>query len=164
MLIHLDETLHHQASRPFRMVGISDHRFFDRYWFEALDPAGEVAVIAGLAFYKNMGTCDGFVSVQRHHRQHNLRLARPLAGDIDRTRLGPLEVTVLEPFRHLRLRLGSNDSGIALDLEWRSELPSVRRSPPPRRRGRSGHPGLDPLRPGRPLGWLGGARRRTVRG
>ena len=123
MLIHLDETLHHQASRPFRMVGVSDHRFFDRYWFEALDPAGEVAVIAGLAFYKNMGTCDGFVSVQRHHWQHNLRLARPLTDDIDRTQLGPLEVTVIEPFRHLRLRLGSNDSGMALDLEWRSDFP-----------------------------------------
>ena len=123
MLIGLDETLQHQASRPFRMVGASDHRFFDRYWFEGIDPSGELALIAGLGFYKNMGTCDGFVAMQHDRRQHNLRLARPLADDPDHTCLGPLEVTVVEPFRHLRVRLDANDHDMAFDLDWRSPFP-----------------------------------------
>lgn len=123
MLIGLDETLHHQASRPFRMAGVSDHRFFDRYWFSAVHPTGEVGVIAGLAFYKNMGTCDGFMSVQKDGMQHNLRLSRPLAGQLDKTVVGPLRVSVVEPFRHLHIELGPNEHGIAADLHWHSDFP-----------------------------------------
>ena len=105
MLSHLDETLQHQGTRPFRTPAVSDHRFFDRYWFEALHPDGDVALITGLAFYKNLGTCDGFASIQRHRRQHNLRLARPLDDDPDHPRLGPLVVEVRRPFEELRVSL-----------------------------------------------------------
>jgi hypothetical protein len=122
MLSALDETLLHQASVTFRMAGVSDHRFFDRYWFEAIDPSGSIGLIAGLAFYKNMGTCDGFMSVQRDRRQHNLRVARPL-GEALETCAGPLTIQVLEPFRHLRLGLGPNAHGIEASLEWTSTWP-----------------------------------------
>ena len=124
MLIHLDESLHHQSSRPFRMAGFTDHRFFDRYWFEAVDPSGATALIAGMAFYKNLGTCDGYVSVREGFQQHNLRLARPLDDDPDTTTLGPLRISVVEPFRHLRMELDPNPSGLALELDWHSDYPA----------------------------------------
>jgi hypothetical protein len=123
MLSHLDELLLHQASVPFRMAGVSDHRFFDRYWFEAIEPAGSAGLIAGLAFYKNMGTCDGFVSIQQDHRQHNLRVARPLGGDLG-ANAGPLSIEVVEPFRHLRVRLAPNPHEIEASLDWTSTWPA----------------------------------------
>jgi hypothetical protein len=123
MLSRLDETLLHQASVPFRMAGVSDHRFFDRYWFEVLDPEGSLGLISGLAFYKNMGACDGFVSVQAELQQHNLRVARPLGADLE-TGAGPLTVEVIEPFRRVDLHVAPNPSGIEAELMWTSDWPA----------------------------------------
>ena len=44
MLTDLDDTLRHQAPLPFAFVGTSDHRFYDRYWFEAVAPDGSAGV------------------------------------------------------------------------------------------------------------------------
>src|SRR4029079_15369710 len=71
--------------------------------------------------YKNLGTCDGYVSVREGFDQHNLRLARPLDPDPNTTTLGPLQISVVEPFRHLRMELAPNSSGLALGLDWYSE-------------------------------------------
>jgi hypothetical protein len=124
MLIGLDETLHHQSSRSFASVGVSDHRFFDRYWFGGVHPDGELALITGLGFYKNMGTCDGFAAIQRRRRQHNIRLARPLAEDLGRTGVGPLDFTVIESFKHLHAALAPSESGLAFELDFRSNFPA----------------------------------------
>ncbi len=123
MLSHLDETLLHQAPWPFRMAGVSDHRFFDRYWFEALDPTGNLALISGMGVYKNTGVVDGYVAIQHAGRQHNLRWSRPLGSDLADLSLGPLSVEILEPFRRLRLVLAPNEHGLAADLEWMSDFP-----------------------------------------
>ncbi len=104
------------------MAATSDHRFFDRYWFNAIDPSGGLGLVAGFGVYKNMGTCDGFVSVQCDQRQHNLRLARPLGDVLDGAVLGPFEITVVEPFRELRLQLAENEPGMAVDLVWTSDF------------------------------------------
>ena len=45
MLTDLDDTLLHQAPLPFAFVGTSDHRFYDRYWFEAVVPDGSAGVL-----------------------------------------------------------------------------------------------------------------------
>ena len=45
MLTDLDDTLLHQAPLPFEFVGTSDHRFYDRYWFEAVVPDGSAGVL-----------------------------------------------------------------------------------------------------------------------
>jgi len=123
MLSDMDETLIHQTPVPFRMAGVTDHRFFDRYWFEALDPSGEIALITGLAFYKNMDMCDVFFCLQKGHKQYNLRASRPLADDLGSSN-GPLSVEVIEPFKRIRLRLGSNAHGLMADLEWNASFPA----------------------------------------
>ncbi|GAA4544053.1 hypothetical protein [Pseudonocardia xishanensis] len=131
MLHDLDESLHHQTSRPVRLAATSDHRFYDRYWFEGIAPDGDVLVIAGLAIYRNTGMCDGFVSVQRDLRQTNVRFARPLADDLA-SRVGSLAVDVVDPFRHLSIVLEAGDHPLAAQLAWRSdqmphlEQPTVR--------------------------------------
>jgi hypothetical protein len=105
------------------MAGVTDHRFFDRYWFEAVEPAGSAGLIAGLAFYKNMDVCDGFVSIQRAHRQHNLRVARPLRAELE-TRAGPLSIEVVEPFRRIHVEIRANASGVEATLAWTSRWPA----------------------------------------
>ena len=71
----LDDTLLHEAPLPFAFVGTSDHRSYDRYWFEVFsqgmlglwDPdetlahyeetAGRLASIAGLAIEEVAADC-----------------------------------------------------------------------------------------------------------
>jgi len=128
VLSPLDETLRHQIGTTFDHAGTSDPRFFDRYWFAVYDPSGgEPALNLGMCSYLNMNVVDGYAACILEGRQHNVRLSRSLrpslfTADPNRTAIGPLSVEIEEPFRHLRLRLGDNPSGLGFDLHWRSRL------------------------------------------
>src|SRR3546814_14727408 len=61
--------------------------------------------------------------VQHGDRQWNLRVSRALLPEPGKMRVGPLSVEILEPFRILRFQLDHNESGLAFDLTWTSDLP-----------------------------------------
>ncbi|KAA9160509.1 hypothetical protein FPZ12_016880 [Amycolatopsis acidicola] len=124
----LDEHLNHQTPRPFRVPGTTDHRFYDRHWFEAISPDGELMMIAGMGVYKNLGTTDGFVTVQNGRQQTNVRVSRPLGDDLE-PRVGPLKVEVLEPFERIRLSLDEGDHPVRAELEWASTFPAYLEAP-----------------------------------
>ena len=128
MLSPLDETLHHQLATTFDHAGTSDPRFFDRYWFAIYDPDGsEPALNTGMCTYLNMNVVDGYASMIEDGKQYNVRLSSALrpslfTADPNVSETGPLRVTVIEPFRRLRLELRDNESGMAFDLEWTAVL------------------------------------------
>lgn len=119
LLTALDEELNHQAPLPFRVPATSDHRFYDRHWFEVVDAEAGIAAMIGLGIYKNMDVADGFLTVQHQGRQHNLRFSRMLGNDLS-ARVGSLQVRVVEPFVKLHVSAGDRDSPIACDLAWTS--------------------------------------------
>ena len=122
MLIYLDETLHHQASRPFRMVGLSDHRFFDRYWFEALDPRR-----------RRRHRRPRLLQEHGHVRRLRVDPARPPPAQppaVPAARRRPRPHPVRPPRRHGDRAVPpsppaarSQRPRMALDLEWRSDFP-----------------------------------------
>ena len=133
MLTKLDETLRHQLPTTFDHVGTSDPRFYDRYWFCAYDPAGELALITGMGLYANMNVMDGFVSLMtpkdgssehagRAADQHNFRFSRILRPGIDDAAVGPLSIEIIEPYRRARLRAEEGDLPVSFDLEWSAVL------------------------------------------
>lgn len=151
----LDETLMHQAPWPFHYASISDHRFFDRYWFIGVDPAGTASFVSGLAFYKNMGVCDGFFCVLENARQHNSRFSRSLAPDTVRTQVGGLSVEVVEPFRELHILLDGSTTPMTADLAYTAELdPACEAHYVDSRGGRVGQEITRYHQPGRWNGWL----------
>ncbi|MGE0385961.1 MAG: hypothetical protein AB7Q97_14635 [Gammaproteobacteria bacterium] len=117
MLSHHDESLFHQAPLTFAETVTSDHRFYDRVFFMAFDPAGGASVMLGMGIYKNMNVIDGFACAMRNGRQYNLRASRPLRPPLE-TEVGPIRYEILEPLRRLRFAVAPNDSGVALDLAW----------------------------------------------
>jgi hypothetical protein len=129
LLTALDETMRHQAPLTFAEVASTDHRFFDRVWFCAYDPAGAAGLITGMGAYTNMNVFDGFVAIQHDGRQHNLRLSRPLRPDVDIMGVGPLRVEVVAPMRVLRLVLEANATGDAFDLTWTALNPARAEAP-----------------------------------
>jgi hypothetical protein len=125
MLTALDETLHHQAPLTFDHVGTTDHRFYDRQLMGGFRADGEIAFLAGITTFKNMNVIEGFVLVQaRSRRQYNIRLTQQLrpmpASD---ARIGPLSLTIVEPFKELRYVLEAGDYPVALDITYHAILP-----------------------------------------
>ena len=116
MLTDLDDTLLHQAPLPFEFVSTSDHRFYDRYWFEAVAPDGSAGVLVSMGRYPNMNVLDGFVTAQREGRQYNVRFSRELRPALAETRVGGLSVSLVEPLKVLRLRLEEGDHPLGCDL------------------------------------------------
>lgn len=128
LLDPLDEQLNHQTSQPFRVAGTTDHRFYDRHWLEAIHPSGEIAAIIGCGIYKNLGVCDGFISVHHQGKQYNNRFSRPL-GTTLQPRVGPLAIEVLEPFRSLRVAVAAGEQLVQAELEWVSDYPPYLEGP-----------------------------------
>ncbi|MEV6985930.1 hypothetical protein AB0M95_32360 [Sphaerisporangium sp. NPDC051017] len=118
----LDEELNHQTSKPFRVPGTTDHRFYDRHWFEAVHPSGELMMLAGMGVYKNMDVADGFLVAQHDRQQTNVRVSRPLGNDL-RSVVGPLEIQVLEPYERVRLTLTPGKYPLSAELHWTSVFP-----------------------------------------
>lgn len=125
MLTALDESLFHQIATTFDHAATSDHRFYDRYYIEAADESGGAALAAGLAVYKNTNVVDGFLTVLRGDRQHNVRVSRPLRDDMTTCQAGPLSFEIVEPMRVVRLSLADGDHGLATDIVWEAALPPV---------------------------------------
>lgn len=130
-LSSFDDYLVHQSSRPVRYATTTDHRFYDRYWFESISPSGDTQIILGMGQYRNTGMCDGYISAQRENTQTNVRMARPLGMDLG-SAVGPLSVSILEPFKLIRLSVSPGEHPIAAELEWQAtaaahlEMPTVR--------------------------------------
>jgi hypothetical protein len=128
MLTPLDETLRHQLPTTFDHAGTSDPRFFDRYWFAVYDPDGAEPVLnAGICSYLNMNVVDGYTTMISDGQQRNLRLSRRLRPDLQTdepfvTALGPMRVTIIEPFQRLQLELAPNASGMQFDLMWTATM------------------------------------------
>jgi hypothetical protein len=118
----MDEQLNHQTPRPFLVPGTTDHRFYDRHWFEVIHSEGDILLLCGMGTYKNMGVADGFLVAQRGGQQTNVRFSRPLEGDPGAT-VGPLSIEVLEPYRSLSIGLTPGDYPLAAELLWTSTFP-----------------------------------------
>ena len=124
MLTELDDTLLHQAPLPFASVSTSDHRFYDRYWFEGFAPDGSAGLIVSMGRYANMNVLDGFVTAQAEGRQYNVRFSRELRPAVGETKVGGLSVSLVEPLRVLRLTLEEGDYPLSCDLTWTGSLPA----------------------------------------
>jgi hypothetical protein len=103
VLTRLDDSLLHQAPTTFDHAVTSDHRFYDRYWFQAIEPGGATSLVAGMGLYKNTNVLDGFCTVVHDGKQYCLRVSRALRPAVDDTSVGALSVDVIEGLRQLRI-------------------------------------------------------------
>jgi len=120
MLTELDDSVWHQLPTTFDHVVTSDPRFFDRLWFAASDRQGGSTLQFTMGVYQNMNVVDGGVVAIFDVRQHNLRVSRQLRPTY-RTECGPLNIQVIEPFKHIRLQI-DHDS-FKGELDWLGGLP-----------------------------------------
>lgn len=129
MLSPLDESFMHQAAVPFAQTVVSDHRFFDRMWL-AGHTKDHVHFLMGMAAYKNTNSFDGYFTVIKDNRQHNLRLARPLLPNPADTSVGPMTVEILRPLEQLRITVAPGEGyDFAADLVFTGTVPASLEAP-----------------------------------
>ena len=120
MLTPLDDSLWHQLPTTFDHVGTSDPRFFDRLWFAASDRQGGRTLQFTMGVYQNMNVVDGGMVAIVDGKQHNLRVSRQLRPTYE-TVCGPLNIEIVEPLKHIRLKIAHD--GFRGELDWRATLP-----------------------------------------
>ena len=119
MLTPFDDYLIHQTPETLDRVVSGDRNFYDRYYFNCHDLAGDTFLVVAMGAYPNLGVIDAFATcVARNQRQFVVRASRALAGDRSRTVVGPIGVEVLEGLRRLRVWCAPNDWGLSFDLTF----------------------------------------------
>lgn len=120
-----DEYPIHQFPQPLRVVGTTDARAYERYWFTVEDQAAEFYLVVGFGIYPNLDTADGFAIFVHGGSHTSLRCHRLLGDDRADLSFGPLRAEVVEPFREWRLSLDDNDQDLRFDLRWRDSKRAV---------------------------------------
>lgn len=123
MLSPYDELPVHQTSRPLSVVADTNLAFDDGYYFGAFSAVDQTFCFQGLRLSPNTDLIGGYVGVQRNGRQRTVRFSRTWRGHHDLV-IGPYRMTIVEPYRHIRLELDHNESGISCELDWFGASPA----------------------------------------
>lgn len=113
----MDDLPLHQTAEPIAQLHTGDRNAYDRYFFNGYTADGSVFFAAALGVYPNREVIDAAFSVVRDGVQTSVHASGRLSPT-RATKVGPIEVEVLEPMRRLRVVVGSNDAGIDADVTF----------------------------------------------
>ncbi|MGB9499040.1 MAG: aldehyde ferredoxin oxidoreductase N-terminal domain-containing protein [Dissulfuribacterales bacterium] len=114
-----DEYPIHQVPEPIAYAG-SDRNFYDRYFFNGYSMEKEEFFAMALGVYPNLNIMDASFSVIKNGIQHNLRASKHLGMERMDTKVGPINIEVLEPLKSLCIIIDENEHGISADLTFTS--------------------------------------------
>ena len=115
MLTKADDFPIHQTPDPAAFAG-TDRNFYDRYFFNGMNPDGGEFFALAFGIYPNINIADAHFAVLRDGTQHNLHASRVLHMERLDLRVGPVQIEVAEPLRRLHLRIDGD--GIIADLTF----------------------------------------------
>ena len=101
MLTKADDYPIHQLPTPVSEVG-TERNFYDRYFFNGYSSDGEVFFATALCLYPNLNIMDGSFVLVIDGVQHNFRYSRILNQERLDTKVGSLEIKILEPLKTLQ--------------------------------------------------------------
>ena len=117
MITKADDYPIHQLPHPVSEVG-TGRNFYDRYFFNGYSKKEDFYFAAVLCLYPNLNIMDASFTLAVDGKQHNIRTSRILGLERLNTKVGPIEVKVLEPLEKLSVELSENDSDITAKLEF----------------------------------------------
>lgn len=119
MLTRFDELTCHQTVSSFDHPETSDKAWTEKLWFNIHDKSGKFVLATGFGVYPNRNVMDAYGCLNlENSRQVNVRLSRELRPKIDEVAVGPLSLSVIEPFRRIRVAMGENAQKLSYDLEF----------------------------------------------
>lgn len=162
MLTPQDDFIGHQLPTTYDHVGTSDPSWMERIWYTGHPaPAGDLIFDIGLGYYPNKNVMDAFAGITVDNVMHNVRMSRRLRPDPLLTRVGPLQIRILEGLRHHRVTLEDDGSGLSFDIEFHATMNPHEEEPHFRRRhGRVAENIARAQQVGRYSGWIKAAGKR----
>ncbi|MEE3295190.1 MAG: hypothetical protein VX215_04165 [Pseudomonadota bacterium] len=115
MLTKADDYPVHQLASPISEVG-SSRNFYDRYFFNGYTKDKKVYFAAALCVYPNLNIMDAAFTVAYEGKQHNCRASRILNEERLNTKVGSIEVNVLDALQRLEIKVDDKDANISADL------------------------------------------------
>jgi hypothetical protein len=125
MLTPFDDYPLHQTSEPVAHTAQSSLNHNARYFFNGYSRDGSLYFGAALGLYPNRKVMDAAFAVLRDGEEISVIASRRAPLDPTETRVGPVSITVEEPFRRLRVRVEPNESGLTADLVFGARSPVV---------------------------------------
>jgi hypothetical protein len=126
MLTRFDDYPIHQTPEPLAFPASSDRNVYGRYWFNGFSKGGEFYFGIAFAVYPNRDVMDCALSIVRADgTQDCFRASRRCPADKSELRVGPMQLSIVEPMRTLRATIDSNSTGIRADLTFRARSPAI---------------------------------------
>jgi len=124
MLTKADDYPIHQTPEPIAYSG-TDRNFYDRYFFNGYQREGDLFFAAALGVYPHLNVMDAAFCVQNRGKQYNVHASKVLHMERLDTRVGPIEVEVIEPLKVLRVTCNDPDHGIVADVCFNARVPAI---------------------------------------
>jgi hypothetical protein len=124
MLTKADDYPIHQTAEPIAYAG-TDRNFYDRYFFNGYLKDGDLFFAAALGVYPHLNVMDASFSVIRGDKQYNVHASRNLHMERLDTRVGPIEIEVIEPLKVLRVTCRDAEHGITADVTFNARFPAI---------------------------------------
>jgi len=124
MLTKADDYPIHQLPIPVSEVG-SERNFYDRYFFNGYNQEGDIFFAVALCLYPNLNIMDGSFVFIHEGVQHNYRYSRILDLERLNTKVGALEIQVIEPLKKLRVLMDDKKRSFKADLTFNSRFEAI---------------------------------------
>jgi hypothetical protein len=124
MLTKADDYPIHQTAEPIAYSG-TNRNFYDRYFFNGYRKDGGLFFAAALGVYPHLNVMDAAFCVIRGNKQYNVNASRTLHMERLDTRVGPIEIEVIEPLNVLRVTCRDKANGVAADVTFTARFPAI---------------------------------------
>jgi hypothetical protein len=126
VLTSFDDYPVHQASVPIAHTATGDLNHYDRYFFNGYSPDGSIYFGFAMGLYPNRHVADAAFSMVRGGQQTSVYSSQRAPSDRrDATKVGPIEVRVLEPLRRLQLLVDAAEHGLRADVTFERRSPVI---------------------------------------
>ncbi|MDH3644830.1 MAG: hypothetical protein OES38_22180 [Gammaproteobacteria bacterium] len=124
MLTKADDYPIHQTPEPIAYSG-TDRNFYDRYFFNGYHREGDLFFAAALGVYPHLNIMDAAFCAIVGGKQYNVHASKVLHMERLNTRVGPIEVEVIEPLQVLRVTCNDPDNGLEADVCFNARVPAI---------------------------------------
>ena len=124
MLTKADDYPIHQTPEPIAYSG-TDRNFYDRYFFNGYQRDGDLFFAAAMGIYPHLNVMDAAFCIIANGKQYNVHASKTLHMERLDTRVGPIEIEVIEPLNILRIAVNDPDHGIHADLIFNARFPAI---------------------------------------
>lgn len=126
VLTSYDDFPIHQSSIPMAHTATADLNHYDRYFFNGYSRSDDLYFGAAMGLYPNRHVADAAFCVVRGGVQTSVfRSQRAPIDRADATRLGAIQVEVIEPLKVLRLLVDAPEQGLRADLTFQYRSPAI---------------------------------------